>query len=278
MYAVHHKKLILVCSKTAISGLTKQKWNSSYTWSIIQQMSDRREKPATWRRNRSEECIVAATNQTMTADLSTDNENQRGVTFVGIIQDKSNNQNIGYTTSVTCNNNEDQQNHIHTSNCNHNEDQYNHIHTSNKSNHSEIGIVSDFVSVSDKTGNTSSLSEEQLSNVDISLYIPALLHLKKIISSQEEFKWKGITAKFFYKKMNVEQRLQESWWAGTWHKVRKGIDSKWAKVAAAIKNEFMSEYIKAQFFSFSYHEKYTFSHPFKTTGLKGKVLFQNCLT
>jgi len=44
------------------------------------------------------------------------------------------------------------------------------------------------------------LSEEQLSNVDVTLYIPALFHLKKIISSQEELEWKGIVAKFFYKK------------------------------------------------------------------------------
>jgi len=92
-------------------------------------MSDRRKKPATWR-NRSQECIVATTTQTTTADLSTDNENQRGVTFVGIIQDKTDNQNIGSTISATCNNNKDQQKHIHNN---------------NKSNHSEIGIVSDFV-------------------------------------------------------------------------------------------------------------------------------------
>jgi len=46
--------------------------------------------------------------------------------------------------------------------------------------------------------------------------------------------------------MNVEQRLQKSWWVGTWHKVRKGIDSKRATVAAAIKNEFMSKYTKSQ--------------------------------
>jgi len=219
--------MILSCWKTSLTGLTKQNRNISYTWTTIQQMSDRREKPSTWR-NRSQECIVATTTQTMTADLSTDNENQCGVTFVGIIQDKTNNQNIGSTTSATRNNNEDHQKHIHDS---------------KKSNHSEIGIVSDFVSVSDKTGNTSSLSEEQLSNVDVTLYIPALFHLKKFISSQEELEWNGIVAKFFCRKMNVEQRLQESWWAGTWHKVRKGIDSKWATVVAAVKNEFMSKYI-----------------------------------
>ncbi len=95
-----------------------------------------------------------ATTQTTTADLSTLNV------------EKSNNQSISSPTSVTCNNNEDQQNHIHTS---------------NKSNHPQIGIVFNFVSVSDRTGNTSSLSEEQLSNVNITFYIPALFHLKKFI-------------------------------------------------------------------------------------------------
>jgi len=145
----------------------------------------RQKKKTATRRNRSEECIVPATNQTTTTGLSTNNENQCAVTFVGIIQDKLTNQNIGVTTSITHNNNEHQQN------C---------IEKSDKNNHSEIGIVSDFISVTDKTGNTSFLSEEQLSNVDITLYIPALFHLKKFISSQEELEWKGIVAKFFYKK------------------------------------------------------------------------------
>ncbi len=52
------------------------------------------------------ECIVPATNQTTTTGLSTENENQHGVTFVGIIQNKLTNQNIGVTTSITHNNNE----------------------------------------------------------------------------------------------------------------------------------------------------------------------------
>jgi len=46
--------------------------------------------------------------------------------------------------------------------------------------------------------------------------------------------WKGIIVKFFYKKWHVEQRLQESWWAGTWHKVRNGIDSKQTTSECAI--------------------------------------------
>jgi len=103
-----------------------------------------------------------ATTQTTTADLSTLNV------------EKSNNQSISSPTSVTCNNNEDQQNHIHTS---------------KKGNHSEIGIVSDFVSVSDKTGNSSSLSEEQLPNINVTLYIPALFHLKKLFLVRNN--WSG---------------------------------------------------------------------------------------
>jgi len=39
-------------------------------------------------------------------------------------------------------------------------------------NHSKIGIVAVFF-VSGKTGESSSLSEEQISNVDVNLYMPA---------------------------------------------------------------------------------------------------------
>jgi len=63
----------------------------NYTTNVRQ-----KKKPAT-RRNRSEECIVPATNQTTTTGLSTNNENQCTVTFVGIIQDELTNQNIGVT-------------------------------------------------------------------------------------------------------------------------------------------------------------------------------------
>jgi len=49
-------------------------------------------------------------------------------------------------------------------------------------------------------------------------------------------------------KNECRTEIAGSWWACTWQKVRKGIDSKQATVAAAIKNEFMSEYIKSQYF------------------------------
>jgi len=81
------------------------------------------------------------------------------------IQDKSSNQNIDNTTVA----------HII------NVDKQHHPHTSNKINHSRICVISDFISVS-KKGNTLSLSEEQLSNVDVTLYIPALF--RKIIHFQ----------------------------------------------------------------------------------------------
>jgi len=45
-------------------------------------------------------------------------------------------------------------------------------------------------------GNISLLSDEQISNVDVTLYTPVLSHLKKIILSQENLKLKGIIARF----------------------------------------------------------------------------------
>jgi len=57
-----------------------------------------------------------------------------------------------------------------------------------------------------RTGNTSLLSEEQLSNVDVLSLHTCTSPSKKFIS-QEELEWKGIVAIFFYQKMNVEQRL-----------------------------------------------------------------------
>jgi len=55
----------------------------------------------------------------------------------------------------------------------------------------------------------------------------------------EELEWNGEIAGFFYKKIGIEERLQESWWAGSLQKVRKGIDSKRFTVSTAIKNEFI---------------------------------------
>jgi len=145
----------------------------------------RQKEKTSSKKNRSVECIVTPTITTTNDDPSHENDNDCRSTFVGIIQDKSNHSNSDNNTSKKQNNNDDQQHHEHTV---------------SKRVHHEIGVVADFVSVSEKTGNTSSLSEEQLSNVDVTLYIPALFHLKKFISSQEELEWKGIIAKFFYKK------------------------------------------------------------------------------
>ncbi len=181
-YTVNHSKTILSCSEE------KSYKNKSETFHVHERLHNRCQtkgkKPAA-RKNRSAECIVTPTITTTNDDPSHENDNDCRSTFVGIIQDKSNHSNSDNNTSKKQNNNDDQQHHEHTV---------------SKRVHHEIGVVADFVSVSEKTGNTSSLSEEQLSNVDVTLYIPALFHLKKFISSQEELEWKGIIAKFFYKK------------------------------------------------------------------------------
>jgi len=55
-------------------------------------------------------------------------------------------------------------------------------------------------------------------------YTPVLFHLKKFILSQKELEWKRIVAMFLHKKMHVDQRLQERWWADTQHNMRKGTE------------------------------------------------------
>jgi len=109
----------------------------------------------------------------------------------------------------------------------------------NIENHSVIGAVSSFVSVGDQTEDTSSISEDIWENKKIIDHIPALFHLQKFITSVEELEWNGEIAGFFYKRIGIEERLQESWWAGSMQKVRKGIDSKRSTVSTAIKNEFI---------------------------------------
>ena len=85
---------------------------------------------------------------------------------------------------------------------------------------------------------TSSISEDIRENKKIIDHIAALFHLQKFITSAEELEWNGEIAGFFYKKIGIEERLQERWWAGSLQK-RKGIDSKRSTVSMAIKNEFI---------------------------------------
>jgi len=59
--------------------------------------------------------------------------------------------------------------------------------------------------------------------------------IKKCVQSQEELDWKGCIAQFFNQKLDITERVQQNWWAGTQQKVRKGIDGKWSTFAMAIK-------------------------------------------
>jgi len=109
----------------------------------------------------------------------------------------------------------------------------------NIENRSVISAVSSFISVGDRPGDTSLISEDIQENKKIIDHIPALFCLQNFITSAEELEWNGEIAGFFYKRIGIEERLQESWWAGSMQKVRKGIDSKRSTVSTAIKNEFI---------------------------------------
>jgi len=49
--------------------------------------------------------------------------------------------------------------------------------------------VANHISVNEKTGNTSSISEEQISKVTVTVYIPALFWLKKMFQVRKN--WNG---------------------------------------------------------------------------------------
>jgi len=74
-------------------------------------MSDKIKTPATRRRNKNDDCIIAATHQSTTTYLVTENDSNFAVTCVGIIQEKTINQIIDTNTTFTYQINEDMQHH-----------------------------------------------------------------------------------------------------------------------------------------------------------------------
>jgi len=129
----------------------------------------------------------------------------------------------------------------------------------------DIGAIASFVSMSDRTIDTSSLSEEPRS--DVAEHIQELFQKKKFITTQEELAFGGGIATFFLKRINMPDSVKENWWAGTLHTVRKAIDSKRSTVSIAMKTEFMSKYN----FTFTIIEHIrsnsTTLHHIQTTGL-----------
>jgi len=112
--------------------------------------------------------------------------------------------------------------------------------TKNNTKNTDIGAVASFVSIADRTVDTSSLSEEPRS--DVAEHIQELFQKKKFITSQEELAFGGGIFNFFMKRIIMPDSVKENWWAGTLHTVRKAIDSKRSTVSIAMKNEFMSKY------------------------------------
>jgi len=110
-----------------------------------------------------------------------------------------------------------------------------HTQTSQTVNQSKVGAVADFISVSEKTGNTSSISEEQQVST-ISVYIPVLFWVKKFIQSQEELDWKGCIAQFFIKSLILQRGYRKT--GGQehntrWEKVTR-ITREWAQAVWAL--------------------------------------------
>jgi len=66
--------------------------------------------------------------------------------------------------------------------------------TSQNVNHSKVGAMANFISVSEKTGTSSMSKQNQISTV--SAYIPMLFQIKKFIQIQEELDWKGCIMQF----------------------------------------------------------------------------------
>jgi len=105
-----------------------------------------------------------------------------------------------------------------------------------------VGVISSNISVSDRTGETLSMAENQ--EKELKVYIDELFKVKKFISSGQELESNGRIARFFYRQFpQIDESFRENWWAGTCHTVRKAIDVKWATVSMAIKTEVISKFI-----------------------------------
>jgi len=105
-----------------------------------------------------------------------------------------------------------------------------------------VGVISSNISVSDRTGETLSMAENQ--EKELKVYIDELFKVKKFISSGQELESNGRIARFFYRQFpQIDESFRENWWAGTCHTVRKAIDVKRATVSMAIKTEVISKFI-----------------------------------
>jgi len=67
----------------------------------------------------------------------------------------------------------------------------------------ESGVVTDCISIADRTESISSITQEK---AEIAAHIPELFHLKTFISSDAEFVSTGKVATFFFKHMSIPQK------------------------------------------------------------------------
>jgi len=85
--------------------------------------------------------------------------------------------------------------------------------TSQTVNHSKVDAVADFISVSEKMWTISLISR-----------ITSAFSSQKNYTESGRAGLEGPHCPFFNPKLDITERVQENGGAGTWHKVRKGID------------------------------------------------------
>ena len=126
-------------------------------------MSDRRKTTkrstakAMRNKDQSDDCNTTPTKKQHTADVINNKGKSNAIQTIGISKSNATTHIIDHPTVAT---------HINT-------EKEQHTQTSQTVNQSKVGAVADFISVSEKTGNTSSISEEQQVST-ISVYIPVL--------------------------------------------------------------------------------------------------------
>ena len=135
-------------------------WQPHYRMSDRRKAAKRSTGKASRNKDQSDDCNTTPTKKWHTADVINNKGKSNAEQTIGISKSNATTCMINHPTVAT---------HI-------NAEIENHTQTNQIVNHSKVGAVADFISVSEKTGNTSSILEEQ--QVSTISYIPVLFWVK----------------------------------------------------------------------------------------------------
>jgi len=74
--------------------------------------------------------------------------------------------------------------------------------------------------------------------------LPDLFAVLKFLEGDDDLVYKGTICRYFFKKLQVAESKQYTWWKRNCHAVRKSIDGRRASVSNLIKRSFMGTYNK----------------------------------